>query len=56
LGHLNLASLKCAFLPRASGTQVQTNGFFFRQHYRITLAASLEKIYSRILGRVMTIH
>ena len=28
---------------------------FFRQHYRITLAASLEKINSRILGGVLTI-
>jgi len=29
---------------------------FFRQHYRIILAASLEKINSHILGGVVTIH
>ena len=27
-----------------------------KQHYRIILAASLEKTYSGILGRVATIH
>jgi len=39
LGHLSINYLKV----------------ILRQHCRITLAASLEKIYSHILGGVMTI-
>ena len=53
-GGLTLTSLKCAFLPLGLGYMYKLQ-FFFRQHYRIILAASLGKIYSRILGGVATI-
>ena len=54
LGGLNLASLICAFLPRAWDIDSKLK-VIMKQHYRIMLAASLEKICSHILGGVATI-
>ena len=40
-GDLNLASLNCAFLPRACKYELQVIFFISRQHYSIILVASL---------------
>ena len=51
---LNLASLKMCFPFPGLGHEYQLK-VILRQHYRIILAASLEKIYSRVMGGVATI-
>ena len=54
-GHLNLASLNCAFLPRACKYELKVIFYFEAALLSIILVASLKKVYSCILGRVVTI-